>query len=99
GGIDITAGRWDTRHHRDDDPRRRYPTTRRRYGPWHDATTAVSGPVARALGDLARERWFCATGERLEPAPPRPPLWPAGLEPVLQGAPVGIARTAADHGG
>ena len=27
GGIDMTADRWDTREHRDEDPRRRRPTT------------------------------------------------------------------------
>ena len=57
GGIDMTASRWDTRGHRDKDPRRRRPTTGRRYGPWHDATMAVGGPAAEALGDYARARW------------------------------------------
>src|SRR3712207_5513467 len=43
GGIDITADRWDTRHHRDDEPLRKRPFTRRAYEPWHDATMAVDG--------------------------------------------------------
>ena len=47
GGIDITADRWDTREHLDDDPRRRRPTTNRKYMPWHDATMAVDGKAAR----------------------------------------------------
>ncbi|MDP8994179.1 MAG: phospholipase, partial [Pseudomonadota bacterium] len=38
GGIDVTAGRWDRRLHRDHEPGRRRPFTRRRYDPWHDAT-------------------------------------------------------------
>jgi phosphatidylserine/phosphatidylglycerophosphate/cardiolipin synthase-like enzyme len=53
GGIDMTDERWDTRQHRDDDPHRVSP-----HGwpnkPWHDATTALEGPVAAALGDLCR---------------------------------------------
>ena len=60
GGIDMTADRWDTREHLDDDPRRKRPSGRS-YGPWHDASTMVDGEVARALGDLARERWRRAT--------------------------------------
>ncbi|MGS3006961.1 hypothetical protein AB2874_25635, partial [Escherichia coli] len=39
GGIDMTAERWDTRAHRDDDPGRRLPGGGL-YKPWHDATTA-----------------------------------------------------------
>lgn len=99
GGIDVTAGRWDTRNHLDDDPRRKRPTSSRQYGPWHDMSTAVQGPVARALGDLARERWERATGERLEPPPPVAPDWPKGLEPLLDGVDVAISRTLPEHDG
>lgn len=70
GGIDMTMQRWDTRAHRDDDPRRVSPGGRR-HGPWHDATSAVDGAAARALGDLARERWKVATGETLPACPDR----------------------------
>ena len=99
GGIDMTADRWDTREHADDDPHRRRPTTGRRYGPWHDATTAVSGDAARALGDLARDRWQRATGERLEPPPRVEPRWPDALEPLATGVPVAISRTAPEYDG
>ena len=64
----MTVDRWDTHEHLDDDPRRTKPNGKPT-GPWHDATTAIDGAAARALGDLARERWRDATGERLEPAP------------------------------
>src|SRR5690606_14499990 len=37
GGIDMTGARWDTREHREDEPRRKAPNGKR-YGPWHDAT-------------------------------------------------------------
>ena len=93
GGIDMTGDRWDTPEHRDDDPRRRRPFTRRAYGPWHDATTAVSGPAARALGDHARERWRHASGEVLVPPPAGSDPWPDGLPVDMDDVAVGISRT------
>jgi phospholipase D1/2 len=92
GGIDMTADRWDTRAHRDHDPCRRRPDGSA-YGPFHDATVAVEGPLARALGELARERWFRASGRRLGPPPPARDLWPEGLQPLLDDVDVAIART------
>jgi phospholipase D1/2 len=93
GGIDMTGDRWDTSEHRDDDPRRRRPFTRRAYGPWHDATTAVSGAAAKALGDHARERWKHASGEVLAPPPAGSDPWPDNLHVDMAGAAVAIART------
>jgi phospholipase D1/2 len=55
---------------------------------------AVDGPAARALGDLARERWVLATGERLAAAPVGLDAWPEGVKPDFRDVPVGIARTA-----
>ena len=103
GGLDITANRWDTRAHRADDPRRRQPDGKH-YEPFHDVMMAVDGNAARALGEMFRERWARATGETLLPPAPSPgrparryPLaadpWPPGLEPLLRGVSVGIART------
>ncbi len=98
GGIDITAGRWDTHEHRDVDARRDSP-----WGfpqpPWHDATTAVDGAAARALGDLARARWAHATGERLDPVAVGHDPWPVDLQPILRNVEVGIARTQPAYGG
>ena len=37
------------------------------YGPWHDATTALEGPVAAALGELARDRWRARAASELAP--------------------------------
>ena len=93
GGIDMTTDRWDTREHRDDDKRRRRPSGRS-YGPWHDASMVVSGPVAGALGDLARDRWQRATGETLEPPPHDDPIWPESIEPNFEDIEVAIARTS-----
>lgn len=95
GGIDMTAGRWDTREHRDDDPRRIGPDGRP-HQPWHDATVACDGPVAGILGDLARDRWAIASGERLEPTPAPRSIWPDALEPVFRNVQVAVARTRPD---
>lgn len=110
GGIDMTTDRWDTRGHRPGDPRRTRPDGSRS-GPWHDATTVLDGPAARALGELCRARWRDATGQRLRPprregeSPDlwpegaRPDLWPEGVRPQLRDVEVGIARTMpAYHG-
>jgi phospholipase D1/2 len=93
GGIDMTGDRWDTSEHRDDDPRRRRPFTRRAYGPWHDATTAVGGAAAKALGDHARERWKYASGEVLAPPPAGLDPWPDCLQADMTDVAVAIART------
>jgi phosphatidylserine/phosphatidylglycerophosphate/cardiolipin synthase-like enzyme len=92
GGIDMTTDRWDTRAHRDDDPDRVKPNGKA-YTPWHDATTALEGPVAAALGDLARERWRRATGREIAPVPGRDDCWPNYLEPHFRNMPVAISRT------
>ena len=99
GGIDMTDDRWDTRDHGDEDPRRVRPSGRA-YGAFHDATMAVDGRAAAALGTLARERWRRATGERIEP-PPASSIdpWPEGLVPLLRDVEVAIARTEPEYAG
>lgn len=97
GGIDMTADRWDTREHLDEDERRKRPSGAH-YGPWHDATAAVDDGAARALGDLARFRWARATGEELEPPPPMSPIWPDSVRPTFDKVNVGIARTIPRYG-
>lgn len=93
GGGDFEANRWDTPAHRDRDPRRRLPSGET-YPPRHDIMMAVEGPAAAALGDLARQRWLDATGERLVPPPPRgDTAWPETLTPLLADTPVALART------
>ena len=93
GGIDMTGGRWDTREHRHGDECRKLPNDAPAK-PWHDATTALSGPAAKALGDLSRERWKAATGDALDPPPETDAAWPEGLVPTMRDVDVGIARTA-----
>jgi phosphatidylserine/phosphatidylglycerophosphate/cardiolipin synthase-like enzyme len=72
GGTDFATDRWDSVEHRDDDPRRRLPSGRP-HPARHDLMMMVEGPAARALGDLARERWYRATGRRLMPSPATSP--------------------------
>lgn len=92
GGIDVTVQRWDTREHRDEDPRRTDPRGGL-HGPWHDSTACVDGDAARALAELAANRWEWATGERLEFPPCDGDPWPEGLAPQLCDVEVGISRT------
>ena len=92
GGIDMTGDRWDTSSHRDDDPGRRGPGGKP-YKPWHDATTAVTGEAARALGELARHRWSLAGGGELPAVDLPGDGWPTGLGVDFQDVKVGIART------
>jgi phosphatidylserine/phosphatidylglycerophosphate/cardiolipin synthase-like enzyme len=99
GGIDVTADRWDTSAHLDRQPLRRRPSTHRPTGPWHDVTSLVSGPAARALGDLARERWESGTGRSLEPVDDVEACWPPEVEPLLTDVDVAISRTRPEHGG
>ncbi|MGY1812658.1 phospholipase D-like domain-containing protein [Blastococcus sp. SYSU D00820] len=99
GGIDVTADRWDTPEHPDSSRRRARPGSRRDMGPWHDVTSLVDGAAARAIGDLARERWESAKGERLEPVSGVQPCWPDGVEPLLTDVDVAVSRTRPEHGG
>ena len=93
GGIDMTGDRWDTRLHRDDEPGRKHPDGTP-YGPWHDATTALQGPVAAVLGEHGRNRWLAAGGKPLEPVEGPHDCWPDGLAVDFRDVDVAIARTA-----
>lgn len=91
GGLDVTIRRWD----RDDHPyacRERCDPTGEPYDPFHDVQAVVDGDAARALADLANERWAIATGEHIAPSPSGDP-WPEGVDPNLTGVQVGLSRT------
>lgn len=92
GGIDMTDDRWDTRAHRDDEPER-LNAGGKPYKPWHDATTALTGPVAKALGELGRERWARAGGRPIAQPPPVPACWPEALPADFTDVAVAISRT------
>jgi phospholipase D1/2 len=93
-GFDLSRSRWDTSEHRCEEPRRRNPFGLT-YGPFHDVGAVVEGECARAIGELARERWLRATGKRVRAAnaPPLEGRWPRSIEPVLHDVPVAVART------
>lgn len=94
GGIDMTAGRWDTPEHKEADLRRRLPYSPRLFGPWHDLTLMVEGEAAAALGELGRERWVQAGGKPLEPCKPQVSSpWPSALKADFTDVEVGISRT------
>ncbi len=96
GGIDISNRRWDTSEHRDRDPRRASPDGEL-FGPWHDTTMMMSGPIASALGELARERWKSATRAELVDIEPCENEWPDGLEADFENVDIAIARTRAPY--
>src|SRR3569832_543655 len=65
--------------------------------PYHDVQMAVSGDAARALGALARHRWWCATDQELrESLCNAAPLWPEELAVDIEDVRVAIARTLPD---
>ena len=97
GGFDLSRWRWDTPEHRAHDPRR-VDAEGEPYPPFHDVQMAVAGDAAAALGELARERWYDATGEQLEP-PVRKPVWPADTQIDLSAVELGIARTLPRYDG
>ena len=102
GGLDLSKWRWDTPEHRIDDQRRVDPDGKP-YPPFHDVQMVVDGAAAAALGQLARERWQRATGNRIgektaNVASHNDP-WPVSLQPAMHDVSVAIARTNADHAG
>jgi phosphatidylserine/phosphatidylglycerophosphate/cardiolipin synthase-like enzyme/uncharacterized membrane protein YdjX (TVP38/TMEM64 family) len=99
-GYDLTRSRWDTSAHAAEDPRR-VDHRGVAYAPFHDVGIVVGGDCARALGELARERWRRVAG-RVPSAPPSTPAdetWPANVEPVLTDVEVAIARTEPAYNG
>lgn len=95
GGIDLTAGRWDTSEHAAHSPHRLRPNGER-YGPVHDVQAMLCGPAARAVANLARRRWQTATGEEVASLAPASAAWPEGVEPEMTGCAAAIARTMPD---
>ena len=99
GGLDFAQCRWDTSHHIARHPNR-VLLDETPCRPFHDVQLMVNGPVASALGELARDRWRAATRRNLpltEHGRPDP-LWPEDVTADLSDVPVGIARTAPGFG-
>ncbi|HWQ85630.1 phospholipase D-like domain-containing protein [Brevundimonas sp.] len=98
GGGDISTDRWDSEGHLDGDPRRCQPSGEIP-SPRHEVMAVMDGAAARALGDLARERWFRSTWERTVADNVDSDPWPDGVEPDMRDVPVAIARTEPATGG
>ncbi|MGH8714162.1 MAG: VTT domain-containing protein [Casimicrobiaceae bacterium] len=92
-GFDLTRNRWDTPRHLAADPARRNADGGA-YAPFHDVGALVDGDAARALGEIARERWHRATGRRARApeAEPQPVAWPRA-DVDLADVDVAIVRT------
>jgi len=100
GGLDLTAGRWDTPEHDPANPLRRLPHGGRVRPLFHDVMMAISGPAAASIGELAVRRWQRATAQRpsLGPADSEAP-WPDGLAADMTKRAVAIARIRPAYGG
>ena len=91
GGLDITIRRWDTTSHAAEN-RHRVDPFGTPYRPFHDVQMMVDGDAARALAELARERWCRAYGGEARVEPFGDP-WPDSVRPDFSNVDVGIART------
>jgi phospholipase D1/2 len=98
GGLDVTIRRWDTPAHEVDNPYRIDPAGRP-YRPFHDVQAVVDGGAARALGGIARVRWMCVTGERIQAVRSVADPWPESVTPEFRAVDVGIARTQPRYDG
>ena len=98
GGLDLSKWRWDTPQHRIDDKRRIDPDGKP-YPPFHDVQMVVDGDTAKALGELARERWQRATRETISTKQSHTDNdpWPASVQTLIENVPVAIARTVAEY--
>lgn len=99
GGMDLTAGRWDTPEHLPDDPGRVRPGGEA-YGPYHDVQMVVDGEIAAIIGDMARKRWLWATDQTIEaPGPVDSDAWPPSVEPHLKDEKITMALSLPQYRG
>jgi phosphatidylserine/phosphatidylglycerophosphate/cardiolipin synthase-like enzyme len=100
GSADIAPDRWDTEAHSDRDARRR-GIAGGIAPPRHEVMLLVEGPIAAALGDIARERWAASGDPRPveAPAAANASAWPDAVEADVHDAPCGVALTVPAWGG
>jgi phosphatidylserine/phosphatidylglycerophosphate/cardiolipin synthase-like enzyme/uncharacterized membrane protein YdjX (TVP38/TMEM64 family) len=92
GGLDLTGRRWDTPEHAIDNPFRIDPGGKP-YRPFHDVQAMVDGDAARALHDIARDRWRRVTAQELPDADHGNDPWPKSVQPDFENVQVGLSRT------
>jgi phosphatidylserine/phosphatidylglycerophosphate/cardiolipin synthase-like enzyme/uncharacterized membrane protein YdjX (TVP38/TMEM64 family) len=93
GSVDLTGHRWDTSAHRLEEPARKNAIGAA-YGPYHEVQAMAMGPVAAALGVLARDRWRAVGRDRLPPVGgSTDDLWPPDIAPDLENVDVAISQT------
>lgn len=94
GGLDLSTWRWDTQEHKPEESHRVTPEGEH-YQPYHDIHAAVTGPAARTLDQLCRDRWERGTGEAAPWARPTDDnqIWPESLEPNFKKASAAFALT------
>ena len=92
GGLDLTIRRWDTCAH-DPSCKYRVDPAGKPYNGFHDVQMMVDGDAARAVTELARQRWARAALEELPEVPDLPVPWPDCMEPHLRNVEVAISRT------
>ncbi len=96
GGLDLTIRRWDTCQHAIDNDERRDPAGQP-YRPFHDVQMMVDGAAARALAELARERWARAAGENVPSVPEFAAPWPQEVRADFTDVQIAIARTLPEY--
>lgn len=89
GGMDICAGRWDSRSHLSRNPDRINPDGRT-YAPYHDIQAYFTGELVERLSRMFEERWTRCTGVSLE----LPPALDGGYLPKGIGSPIQGRRAA-----
>ena len=92
GGLDLTIRRWDTAEHSADNPARVDPTGHV-FKPFHDVQMMVDGEAARALAEIACERWAAAAACKKLSTDSQGDPWPAAIAPDFTRVDIGIART------
>lgn len=95
GGFDLTTGRWDTRDHLPQHPRR-LDKDGEPYPPLHDVQVLLDGDAAAVLFEMARHRWRQVTSEDVASSGAAAE-WPAAIAPDLEDIDVGIARTLPEN--
>jgi phosphatidylserine/phosphatidylglycerophosphate/cardiolipin synthase-like enzyme len=93
GGMDLTVDRWDTPSH-ELDCRQRVTPDGDPYGPVHDVQMVLEGAAAKALADIARQRWRIATGEDIPPSPTDSTAWPHDLLPQFEDVAIAISTVS-----